>query len=132
MFSELPPGFVAESLAKATQQVWSSKTAPEPRPVPQRATQEDEHGTAQAHACSDSDALTLADSPRSREHKLERKQDRRLLQAKKRKAQMRLVSLKRGHVKARPGEPLCLSMFVADVDRKLPRYRGVDGKFSKS
>jgi hypothetical protein len=52
------------------------------------------------------------------------------MQAKKRKAQMRLVSLKNGHVKARPGEPRCLSMFVADVDRKLPRCRGVDGKFT--
>ena len=73
--------------------------------------------------------VTRSDSPPHRRLKLQRGQDARLLQTKRRRAQMRLVSLKRGRIKPRPGEPLCLQMFVDDLSASLHQPRGGDGRF---
>jgi hypothetical protein len=75
--------------------------------------------------------VTQADSPPHRRLKLQRGQDARLLQAKRRRAQMRLVSLKRGSIKPRLlGEPLCLQRFVADLSASLQQPRGGGGRFT--
>jgi hypothetical protein len=42
---------------------------------------------------------------------------------------MRLVSLRNGHIRAKPGEPRCLEMFVADLDEVSRRTRGPRGRF---
>ena len=73
--------------------------------------------------------VTQFDSPPHRRLKLQRGQDARLLQTKRRRAQMRLVSLKRGSIKPRPGEPLCLQMFVDDLSASLQQPRCGDGRF---
>ena len=77
---------------------------------------------------SELSAVSLADSIPQRQMKLRRGQARETLQAKRRKAQMRLVNLRRG-AKLRQGEPRCLELFVADLCAALERPRGVDGTF---
>ena len=52
------------------------------------------------------------------------------LRRQRRKAQMRLVSLGRGDVKPRPGEPECLEILVAELGALLRQPRGADGKFA--
>ena len=52
------------------------------------------------------------------------------LRRKRRKAQMRLVSLGRGDVRPRPGEPASLEKIVAELDAVALRLRGSDGKFA--
>ena len=52
------------------------------------------------------------------------------LRRKRRKVQMRLVSLRRGDVKPRPGEPACLEKIVAELGAVLRQPRGADGKFA--
>ena len=52
------------------------------------------------------------------------------LRRQRRKAQMRLVSLGRGDVKPRPGEPECLEILVAELGALLRQARGADGKFA--
>ena len=47
-----------------------------------------------------------------------------------RKVQMRLVSLRRGDVRPRPGEPASLEKIVAELDAVALRLRGSDGKFA--
>ena len=82
--------------------------------------------------CAESPAMSdvsQSDSPPHRRLKLQRGQDVRLLQTKRRRAQMRLVSLKSGRVKHRPGEPLCLQMFVDDLSASLQQPR-CDGRFT--
>ena len=79
---------------------------------------------------SEMSAVSLADSIPQRRLKLRRGgQDWEILQAKRRKAQMRLVNLRRGGGNPRQGEPRCLELFVADLCVALERQRGVDGKF---
>ena len=74
--------------------------------------------------------VSLQDSQQHRRAKLKRGQCTKLLQKKRRKAQMRLVSIKRGAiVNTRVGEPLCLEMFVADLSAALARIRDSDGRF---
>ena len=51
------------------------------------------------------------------------------LRRKRRKVQMRLVSLRRGDVRPRPGEPECLEKIVAELDAVALRLRGPGGKF---
>ena len=48
----------------------------------------------------------------------------------RRQAQMRLVSLRRGDIKPRPGEPQCLEILVAELRPVLQQPRGADGKFA--
>ena len=74
--------------------------------------------------------VAQSDSPPHRRLKLQRGQDARLLQTKRRHAQMRLVSLKRGSIKPRPGDPLCLQMFVDDLGESLQQPRGGGGRFT--
>ena len=74
--------------------------------------------------------VSLADSPAHRRLKLQTGQDVHALQAKRRRAQMRLVSLKRGSVKPRTGEPRCLQMFVDDLGVVLQQPRRDDGRFA--
>jgi hypothetical protein len=74
--------------------------------------------------------VTQSDSPPHRRLKLQRGQDARLLQTKRRRAQMRLVNLKRGSIKPRPGEPLCLQRFVDDLSASLQQSRGGGGRFT--
>ena len=77
---------------------------------------------------SSASEVSAQDSPRQRRVKLERGQCAKVLQDKRRNAQMRLVDLKRGAVaKPQVGEPLCLEMFVADLSAALPRSCGTDG-----
>ena len=52
------------------------------------------------------------------------------LRRQRRKAQMRLVSLGRGDVKPRPGEPECLEILVAELGALLRQPRGADGTFA--
>ena len=52
------------------------------------------------------------------------------LRRKRRQAQMRLISLKRGVVRPRPGEPASLETIVAELDAVALRLRGSDGKFT--
>ena len=52
------------------------------------------------------------------------------LRRQRRKAQMRLVSLSRGNVQLRPGEPECLEVLVAELGAVLRQPRGADGKFA--
>ena len=52
------------------------------------------------------------------------------LRRQRRKAQMRLVSLGRGDIKPRPGEPQCLEVLVAELGAVLRQPRGADGKFA--
>ena len=52
------------------------------------------------------------------------------LRRKRRKVQMRLVSLRRGDVRPRPGEPESLEKIVAELDAVALRLRGWDGKFA--
>ena len=52
------------------------------------------------------------------------------LRRKRRKVQMRLVSLRRGDVRPRPGEPASLVKIVAELDAVALRLRGSDGKFA--
>ena len=52
------------------------------------------------------------------------------LRRKRRKVQMRLVSLRRGDVKPRPGEPESLEKIVAELGAVLRQPRGADGKFA--
>ena len=52
------------------------------------------------------------------------------LRRQRRKAQMRLVSLGRGDVQPRPGEPRCLEILVAELGAVLRQPRGADGKFA--
>ena len=52
------------------------------------------------------------------------------LRRQRRKAQMRLVSLSRGDVHPRPGEPASLEKIVAELDAVALRLRGSDGKFA--
>ena len=52
------------------------------------------------------------------------------LRRQRRKAQMRLVSLGRGDVQPRPGEPECLEVLVAELGAVLRQPRGADGKFA--
>ena len=73
--------------------------------------------------------VSLRDSPPHRLLKLQAGQPVKTLQAKRRRAQMRLVNVRRGSVKPRSGEPRCLEMFVADVQLALERQRGKDGRF---
>ena len=78
------------------------------------------------------DALSDAsvrDSPPHRRLKLQAGQPTKTLQDKRRRAQMRLVNVKRGSVKPRSGEPKCLEMFIADVQLALVRQRGEYGRF---
>ena len=85
----------------------------------------------QPESDSEHSALSFADSPPHRRRKLQHgDQHTELLRAKKRKAQMRLVSLRRGHVKARSGEPRCLEAFVADLGTALQQPRGQCGRFA--
>ena len=51
------------------------------------------------------------------------------LRRKRRKVQMRLVSLRRGDVRPRPGEPGSLEKIVAELDAVALRLRGPGGKF---
>ena len=74
--------------------------------------------------------VSQRDSPPHRRLKLQMGQDLRVLQTKRRRAQMRLVSLRRGRVKHRPGEPLCLQMFVDDLSASLQQPRRCDGRFT--
>ena len=74
--------------------------------------------------------VTQSDSPPHRRLKLQRGQDARLLQTKRRRAQMRLVSIRRGSIKPRPGEPLCLQKFVDDLSASLQQPRGGGGRFT--
>ena len=67
-------------------------------------------------------------SPPHRRLKLQAGQPTKTLQDKRRRAQMRLVNVKRGSVKPRSGEPKCLDMFIADVQLALGRQRGEDGR----
>ena len=102
-----------------------------------------QHGTDCAlasffRAHSDSELSTLsdlsrADSPYQRKQKLAQGgQDAEKLRVKKRKAQMRLASLRNGHVKAKSGEPRCLEMFVADLGEVLRQPRGPRGRFAST
>ena len=81
-----------------------------------------------------SDALSdasLQDSPRQRLLKLQAGQSTTaLLQSKRRRAQMRLVNLRRGAVQLRSGEPRCLEMFVADLTAVLAQPRCSGGQFA--
>ena len=52
------------------------------------------------------------------------------LRRQRRKAQMRLVSIGRGDVKPRPGEPASLEKIVAELDAVALRLRGSDSKFA--
>ena len=52
------------------------------------------------------------------------------LRRKRRKVQMRLVSLRRGDVRPRPGEPASLEKIVAELDAVALRLRGPGGKFA--
>ena len=52
------------------------------------------------------------------------------LRRQRRKAQMRLVSIGRGDVRPRPGEPASLEKIVAELDAVALRLRGSDGKFA--
>ena len=52
------------------------------------------------------------------------------LRRRRRQAQMRLVSLRRGDIKPRPGEPQCLEILVAELGPVLQQPRGADGKFA--
>ncbi len=52
------------------------------------------------------------------------------LRRQRRKAQMRLVSIGRGDVRPRPGEPASLEKIVAELDDVALRLRGSDGKFA--
>ena len=73
--------------------------------------------------------VSVRDSPPHRRLKLQAGQPTKTLQDKRRRAQMRLVNVKRGSVKPRSGEPKCLEMFIADVQLALGRQRGEDGRF---
>ena len=73
--------------------------------------------------------VSMRDSPPHRRLKLQAGQPTKTLQDKRRRAQMRLVSVKRGSVNTRSGEPRCLEMFVADVQLALERQCGKDGRF---
>ena len=57
-------------------------------------------------------------------------QDAAELRRRRRKVQMRLVSLRRGDVRPRPGEPASLEKIVAELDAVALRLRGSDGKFA--
>ena len=52
------------------------------------------------------------------------------LRRRRRKAQMRLVSLARGDIKPRPGEPQCLEFLVAELGAVLRQPRGAGGRFA--
>ena len=78
---------------------------------------------------SELSALSFADSPPHRRRKLKRRGwDYSHLLARRRKAQMRLVNVRRGR-KPRSGEPKYLQMFIDDVNSALQRPRGADGTF---
>ena len=74
--------------------------------------------------------VSQQDSPRQRQEKLQRGQCTKVLQTKRRRAQMRLVSIKRGAIiNTRVGEPLCLEMCVSDLTAALARSRDTGGRF---
>ena len=154
MFAPPPAEYVAESWrqwhAKAASEAARESASPAPATAPDIAqqagclshlTQPNQHSTDCALASffrplSDSEQSTLsdlsrADSPCQRKQKLAQgRQDAEKLRVKKRKAQMRLVSLRNGHVKAKSGEPRCLDMFVGDLDEVLRQPRGSCGRFA--
>ena len=65
-----------------------------------------------------------------RQQQLASEQDSAALRRKRRQAQMRLISLRRGDIKPRPGEPQCLEILVAELGAVLRQPRGADGKFA--
>ena len=80
--------------------------------------------------CSSLSDVSQQDSPRQRQEKLQRGQCTKVLQTKRRRAQMRLVNFKRGAIaKPRHGEPRCLEMFVSDLTAALARPRNTGGRF---
>jgi len=132
MFKASPPcEYVAESWREWHAQAREAAPATAPATAPDAAQQAGcEAGLACALTSSESD-LSRADSPCQRKRKLAQgRQDAEKLRIKKRKAQMRLVSLRNGHVKAKPGEPRCLEMFVADLDEAPRQPRGPRGGFA--
>ena len=122
MFSSLPRSVVEQSW-----ETWETKRmkkedrdAPVPLPCPNLELDE-----------SSMSDVSAQDSPHQRRVKLERGQCAKVLQKKRRKAQMRLVNFKRGDItKPQVGEPLCLEMFMADLTAALPRPRGTGGRFA--
>ena len=80
--------------------------------------------------CSSLSDVSQQDSPRQRQEKLQRDQRTKVLQTKRRRAQMRLVNFKRGAIaKPQHGEPLCLEMFVSDLTAALAGPRDTGGRF---
>lgn len=88
------------------------------------------------HSDGELSPVSVADSIPARRAKLKRSHTGMLqhLRLKKRGAQKRLQNLKRGRP-AKPGEPLCLELFVRDVDHALSalvrQTRGADGRFGE-
>ena len=73
--------------------------------------------------------VSMRDSPPHRRLKLQARQPTKTLQDKRRRAQLRLVNVKRGSVTPRSGEPTCLEMFIADVQLALGRQHCEGGRF---